>query len=183
MDEKLYVNGIDAATGRYLVPPMTRAEASRMIRGEKRDKITLSWLKRAWQSLTQAHLTLPMDVNPADVRQAGWGIVFHQDEDAAVKEALAPLIAHRSAQVGDETRVRVLEYRTGEKRETWLARHGLGIGSVRPEKVPYYLLVVGSPESDSAALPSSALGRVRGRLAPLRNRGGIRALRGQRDCL
>jgi hypothetical protein len=146
MDDKLYVNGINAVTGEYLVDPMTTADAARLIRGEKSDKATASWLKRAWKSLTTAHLGLPMGVDPADIRQAGWAIVFHAEESAAVKDAFAPLIAHRQAQVADDQRCKVLEYRAGEKREKWLARHGIGIGSVRPEKVPYYLLLVGSPE-------------------------------------
>ena len=146
MDEKLYVNGINAVTGNYLLEPMALAEAARLIRGEKSDARQTSFLKRAWQKLTLPHLALPMDLNPADVRDTGWAIVFHSDEDAAVKDALAPLIEHRCAQVGSEAKTKILEYKSGDKRETWLARYGIGIGNVRPEKVPYYLLVIGSPE-------------------------------------
>jgi hypothetical protein len=147
MEEKLYVNGIDAVTGQYLVEPMAVAEAARLVRGEKRDKTTTSWLKRAWQALSQPHLALPIDVDPANLQQTGWAIVFFKDEAPDVKEALAPLVEHRRRQVGNDAKLKVLEYRAGEKRETWLARHGIGIGSVRPEKVPYYLLLVGSPEN------------------------------------
>jgi len=147
MEEKLYVNGIDAVTGNYLVQPMEIADAARLVRGEKRDKKTTSWLKRAWQALSQPHLALPIDVDPSNLQQTGWAIVFFKDETAAVKEALAPLVEHRRRQVGDEAKLKVLEYRRGERRETWLARHGIGLGSVRPEKVPYYLLVIGSPEN------------------------------------
>jgi len=147
MEEKLYVNGIDAVTGNYLVEPMGIADAARLVRGEKRDKTTTSWLKRAWQALSQPHLALPIDVDPANLQQAGWAIVFFKDEAAAVKDALAPLIEHRRAQVGNDAKLKVLEFRPGEKRETWLARYGIGIGSVRPEKVPYYLLLIGSPEN------------------------------------
>lgn len=147
MDEKLYVNGINAVTGNYLVEPMEISEAARLVRGEKGDRATTSWLKRAWQAISLPHFGLPLGVDPGDVRQAGWGIVFSADEDPAVKKALAPLIEHRRAQVGDESKTKILEYKAGEKRETWLARHGIGPGSVRPEKVPYYLLLIGSPES------------------------------------
>ena len=48
--------------------------------------------------------------------------------------------------MGSEAKTKILEYKSGDKRETWLARYGIGIGNVRPEKVPYYLLVIGSPE-------------------------------------
>jgi hypothetical protein len=146
MEGQLYVNGINAVTGNYLLEPIEISEAARLVRGEKRDHVTSSWLKRASQSLSLQHLGLPMDVDPADLRQAGWGIVFPTDEDLAVKESLAPLIEHRKTQVGDDAKLKVLEFRPDEKRETWLARNGIGIGSVRPEKVPYYLLLVGSPE-------------------------------------
>ena len=35
------------------------------------------------------------------MQQAGWAIVFHKDEDPAVRAALEPLIARRRDQVGD----------------------------------------------------------------------------------
>jgi hypothetical protein len=38
-----------------------------------------------------------------------------------------------------------LEYKTGDRRASWLARHNVGSGSIEPTSVPYYLLFVGSP--------------------------------------
>ncbi|NTU85581.1 MAG: hypothetical protein HGA45_40540, partial [Chloroflexales bacterium] len=37
-------------------------------------------------------------------------------------------------------------YRDGEAQADWLARYGVGAGNIEPAKVPYYLLLVGSPE-------------------------------------
>jgi hypothetical protein len=71
--------------------------------------------------------------------------VFHVDEDPAVKSALAGLLEHRSALAGNDKRVHVLEYRAGEVRQRWLARHGVAAGSVDPTRVPFYLLMIGSP--------------------------------------
>ena len=34
----------------------------------------------------------------------------------------------------------------GESKDDWLAKHGMGHGDAEPEKVPYYLLLVGGPE-------------------------------------
>ncbi|HEX8560240.1 MAG TPA: hypothetical protein VF668_19240 [Pyrinomonadaceae bacterium] len=159
LDEKLYLNGINGATGEYLVPPMDLAQLEEMLTGraapgraggapeddDPNDPSQMSWLRRLWHSISQPHLGLPLDVNPEDVRESGWAVVFSSDEDQAVKDALAPLVEHRRRQIGDDSKVKVLEYRGGESRARWLARHGVGAGSVEPSKVPFYLLVVGDP--------------------------------------
>jgi hypothetical protein len=142
----LSLNGIDAATGGYLVPPLSVDEAAAIVRGDARpDKSTSSWLKRVWRTLTQPHLGLPHDVDPASVAQAGWAIVFHEHESDAVKTALEPLIAHRRTRVPAD-RCHVLTYQTGQTRASWLAANGAAAGSVLPTRVPYYLLLIGGPE-------------------------------------
>jgi hypothetical protein len=160
-DEKLYLNGIDGATGQYLVAPMDLAQVGEVLTpstapppppaaggvedDNPNDPAHMSWLRRIWRTISQPHLGLPLDVDPGDVRQAGWAVVFSQDEDQAVKDALAPLVEHRRQQIGDDSKVKVLEYRKGEGRAGWLARHGVGAGTVEPTKVPFYLLMVGDP--------------------------------------
>lgn len=145
-DDILCLNGIDASTGGYLVPPLTVDEAAAIVRGDPRqDKSTTSWLKRVWHTLTQPHLGLPHDVAPENVARAGWAIVFHEDESDAVKAALEPLIAHRRTRVPAD-RCHVLTYETGQTRASWLAANGVAAGSVLPTRVPYYLLLIGGPE-------------------------------------
>jgi hypothetical protein len=145
-DDRLYINGISGVDGEYLVQPLKFSRAAAFIKGERRDTLIGRWLRRIWRIISQPHLGLPLDVDPADLAQAGWAVIFHADEDQAVKDALAPLAEHRRQQVGDDERVKELTYRDGEDWRSWLARHGVGAGSVEPTKVPYYLLLVGGPQ-------------------------------------
>lgn len=144
-DEKIYFNGIDGVTGQYLLEPMGVAAAAKLAQNKDLDAFVVEWLKNMWRTLSQPHLGLPFFVDPADVGQAGWAVVFHHEEDDAVKQALQPLIDHRAKQVTDSNKLKVLEYFTGEDWSSWLARHGIGAGNIDPKKVPFYILLVGSP--------------------------------------
>src|ERR1044072_3343345 len=146
-NELIYFNGIDATTGEPLInsvdlatgqpfvkplkDPATDGEilgaislkqASELITGQERDTAKESWLGRIWRIVSETHLGLPFDVNPEQVEQAGWGIVFHHQEDQAIKDALQPLIEHRQKQINKDTIVKVLDYRDGEDKDGWLAR-------------------------------------------------------------
>jgi hypothetical protein len=143
-EAKIYVNGINADTGQYMLKPMTYKQVIPYIIGEKADKGVIGWLKNIWSSFSSFGLGFEYDwTNLADV---GWGLVFHQGESQAVRAAIEPLFQHRRAQVGDDNLIKKLEYRSGETWEAFLGRYGAGIGSIDPRKVPFYLLLVGSPE-------------------------------------
>lgn len=89
--------------------------------------------------------------DPRDVSQSGWGVIFPagagSDHSAAVREALSPLLELRRSQAGELYRefYGAEGYRPGETKNAFLARQGAGPGLVWPEKVPYYLLLAGSP--------------------------------------
>jgi hypothetical protein len=141
-NDTVYLNGVNAVTGDYLVPPAPMSAFASLIKGQSEDPQTRV-LSRMGQMLTSVHLGLPIDRDPTDLGQAGWGIVFHSDVTPEVRAALQPLIEHRRRQAGDL--VKVLDYKTGEGRAQWLARFRVAAGSVDPGHVPYYLLLVGSP--------------------------------------
>jgi hypothetical protein len=61
-----------------------------------------------------------------------------------VLEALAPLLRLREEQAGDL--FRRLELRPGEDKDDFLARYGMAPSVVDPCKVPYFLLLLGSPD-------------------------------------
>lgn len=143
---QLILNGINAITGNYLVPPMSVSEAVVVSRGRPRDAGLAGWLSRVRDVLSRPFLGLPLGIDPRDIARAGWGVVFAAGTTPEVHDALEPLIAHRRRRVPPD-RCKVLEHQRGEGMKDWLKRHGVSAGSVAPTKVPYYLLLVGDPEA------------------------------------
>src|SRR5262249_13723893 len=88
---------------------------------------------------------LPVGTDANDLTQSGWAVVFGPDTPAAVRQALGPLLELRRRQTPQL--FKELEYRRGETREGWLGRHGAHGSDVEPERVPFYLLLVGGPEA------------------------------------
>jgi len=99
-------------------------------------------------------------IDPTDLTQTGWGIVFSRDVNPAIRQKLTRLIERRRQQVDNPELFRIFDgadgVRAGESAENWLFRHGLALGPVEPENgVPYYLIIVGSPEEISLAFQST----------------------------
>jgi len=141
--EDIAANGINGATGELLLPPLTDQEAAGRAAFESLDE--LASLQKVGRGVNQPHLGALFGIDLLNIREAGWAVVFHTAEDPAVKAALQPLIEHRRNQIGDDTVVKVLEYRDGETVPQWLARHGIAQGDIDPSKVPFYVLLAGSP--------------------------------------
>ncbi len=153
--EPLILNGINGATGDYLLPSLTTRDISKVAQGEKLDPALLQELRQRWTQASQPHFgvrELAMG-DAAQLASSGWGVVFANDADPAIREALAPLLDRRKAQAGAEKEkyyqeyTGVRAYRPGESKQQWLARNGAGPGPADPDKVPYYLLIVGDPEA------------------------------------
>jgi hypothetical protein len=144
-DLKIYVNGIDGTTGQYLLD-LDLEKVAALARGRNQETSVRNWLTAVWRKLTTPTLGLPATIKPEDVSKAGWAVVFHRDESDDVKKALQPLIEHRAKTVTDSDRLKVLDYLDGEDWSSWLARHGVSAGTILPKKVPFYILLVGSPE-------------------------------------
>jgi len=147
-NQHLTFNGIDGATGAYALPPMTGDELSAFITGAGKPE-NLAELRFRHQRASQAHLGVKEGVDPKELGQAGWGVIFAHGADPAIQEALTPLLDLRRSQAGEHFYCYegADAYRPGESKSKFLARHGVGPGPADPAKAPYYLLIVGDPET------------------------------------
>lgn len=127
-EERWIFNGVDATTGEYLVPPMTPAEVLARLR------------ERPAEPAARA---LMPGFDPRDLKESGWGVIFSRGASPEIRYALRPLLEFRREQA--EARYRELELRPGEDLDAFLSRHGRGPGPVHPDRMPYYLLLVGDP--------------------------------------
>jgi len=155
MSELLYFNGINGATGGYELPPLPPHDIASIALGEELDPAHIRELK-GWNEYVKAVSKGPKEgIDPKNLAEAGWGVIFaYEDERVpAIKEALSELLGLRREQATrlEERHYReyvgVDAYRPGESKMEFLERHGAGPGPADPEKVPYYLLIVGDPES------------------------------------
>ena len=140
-------NGINASTGRPLTPPMKLGAVAQLARRPPWDPAHQADLERAHARWSEDELTVAHGVDVGDLRETGWGVVFPHDVDPAIREALEPLLHHRRAQAAEHGRFRELVYRPGESKAKFLARHDVGPGPVDPDRLPYYLMIVGAPEA------------------------------------
>ena len=126
MDEDLRPFGIDLETGRLASPcaagPL-RARAHELLRRPR---------------------PLRFGLDAHDLRQAGWGVVWPEDLAPETRDALAPLLDRRRRQAGE--RYYELTY-AGEPSLRWRRRWRSGHGPVDPRRMPWYLLVVGDPDT------------------------------------
>jgi hypothetical protein len=148
--EAIGFNGINGATGTYLPAPSVE-ELSRAMRGGPADTMVDRDVLLAKRQAQEETFGVPFGVDPADLAQTGWGIVFPHDAPAEVVDALAPLCALRERQAGARYRTfgGPAGFRPDDRARTWLGRQGAAQGQPQVDTVPYYLLIVGGP----AAIP------------------------------
>lgn len=149
----LVVNGVDATSGDYLFPPISAGDLTRAVLGAETDERTTSALHERHRRRTEDHLAPRFGTDEADLSQTGWGVLLADGSDAAgLVAALRPLLDLRRGQATARSEQLYREllgeqgYRRGETKDDFLRRHGAGPGPVRPEVLPYYLLLVGGPE-------------------------------------
>lgn len=148
--KKLYFNGV-TPKGKYVTPP---ASFDQIVERLKREgwKAPAEWVLR-WtedHAVDDPRRKPVLEVeHPWDLAETGWAVVFAPDLDPRVRSALGELLEHRRRQATRDHShyYRELTYQ-GEATYKFVERHG---GNPRmmadPDHLPYYVLLVGSPES------------------------------------
>src|ERR1039458_3199606 len=147
--------GVSGAKGRSEVEPLSAEAFSQIVLEtvplKRGDKAHLEELERRRLRDTEAHYAPKEGIDPKKLEETGWGVIFAYGASQAVYEALSPLLKLRKQQAGDRYREYLGPdaYRPAESKPDFLKRHGAGPGPVDPSIVPYYLLIVGDPDSIS----------------------------------
>ncbi|HSK76939.1 MAG TPA: C25 family cysteine peptidase [Thermoanaerobaculia bacterium] len=148
-DERIF-NGVDARTGRYLRAPATEEEFARQIRDEPLDlarQRQYEWIVERFggdnPNRTHAH-----DVDPKNLASAGWGVIFAPGITSGIETALDPLLKRRAHQTGSyfKTYLYGATSTAPTQKETFFTADLTEPDPADPKQVPYYLLIVGSPE-------------------------------------
>jgi hypothetical protein len=150
--EFLFFNGIDGNSGSYLLPPLSAKQIASIASNTPLDDAQTKELKWWHQRITEGHYGVKEGVDPKNLAEAGWGVIFAHDENPSVREAMSTLLEWRRSQATKlkenyyKEYIGPAGYRHGETKGEFLSRNGAGPGPADPEKVPYYLLIVGDPE-------------------------------------
>lgn len=162
-----FSNGIDGTTGNYLLPPYTPKQIADAAAGEQCDSVEIYELRAKALREKEGHYGPRYPVDAENIQEAGWGIIYAPDIDEEVKEALSPLLRLRKEEAGDLFQDFPGEraFRPNDTKNSFLTRCQEGPNPANPEKVPYYVLLVGSPGSISYRFQSQldvqrAVGRV-----------------------
>lgn len=147
-------NGVDVESGDHAFAGLTTAALAKEIADDEKgcqDEFERESLKRRDFDSFSRYCRSP---DTDDLAASGWGVVLpyaKPDSEAAARQqailaALGPLLALRRQQAG----ARYREYvgtggvRPREEGSRWLARQGAAPGPADPDRVPFYLLLVGS---------------------------------------
>ncbi len=88
------------------------------------------------------------ELNADNLEKAGWAVMFGASVDKKIRNNLSPLIDRRKQQVGNDALFKVLDPpAAGQSASDWLLSQHTSLNVVDPSKgVPYYVLIVASPE-------------------------------------
>lgn len=162
MSELLYLNGIDADTGGPIDDIAIDTEMiAKVARGNRLTPEDLHDARIKKNLIEQTKYSVAEGIDDTNLAETGWGVIFPaslpQKSVDAIKAALKPLLDLRKKQASgiDERYYHEFigpeeGYKNGETKNDFLKRFGRAPGPADPslgKNVPYYLLIVGSPET------------------------------------
>jgi hypothetical protein len=153
-DELLTFNGVNARTGSYDLAPMTASAFVSIAGGvpPAADTQAAAELKAVADARQKSHFGAVEGVDYKRLDSTGWGVIFAENADPALREALSPLLHLRSQQAGALYREYIYKVAANgnppETKINFLKRNQAdAFGVVDPKRMPYYLLIVGQPDA------------------------------------
>jgi addiction module RelB/DinJ family antitoxin len=139
----VHFHGVDLETGQTLYPAQSLKDLAELLAQEFYGMSTerKSHLSNLYTLCVEDKLGVREGYDPLNIDEAGWGILYAPDTPQAIKDALQPLVEHRTP-AGQIPRTYTY---AGETASQFRLSHDQGAGAVDPEKLPYYLLLVGPP--------------------------------------
>jgi hypothetical protein len=163
----LHANGIDATTGLPAASPMAPEDViSRALSSPHPFEAGRSG-ELVDNTRRTRGLPLALARKTNDPTAVGWAVVFGSDVSNEVRAAVEPLIAHRRNHTRiPEKLLKVFEMPLGSSLDDWLRKIRAHPSDVKPAKLPYFVTLVGGPESIPFEFQAElGLGYAVGRLA------------------
>ncbi|MBD1853201.1 hypothetical protein H6F87_24975 [Cyanobacteria bacterium FACHB-502] len=167
MGTEYIANGLNGATGSYLIPTVSAKQISQVAREVHLDPDHLFDLEMKLDR-AESDKGITRGKDPTKLEESGWGVIFatkYKDEEAtgltaeAIKDALSPLLNRRKAQATQQNEKYYREFfgRRGpdrafhpdDSKQHFLYKNKIAssVGVADPDNLPYYLLIVGDPET------------------------------------
>jgi hypothetical protein len=147
-----YCNGIDGTTGDYLFTPSSE-ELTDLLFTQANCRVASGSDTLLWNIGSSFD---PADLDVSDLASTGWGVIFAERISPEAREALSPLLARRREQASRLFQGGYREFCLASDggRSPWAESSLRELGTttcahVEPAEIPYYLLLVGSPEEIS----------------------------------
>lgn len=153
LPEEVAFFGVDPASGGLLRPPKKWSEIRECVIATFRLQELLPEVRKEKHRASARENTRhrgrpPQGVDPKKLESAGWGVVFAEGVGDDVKTAVEPLLNHRRDQAGSLYKVFDGDkgLKQGMRAAQWLQQVGVGAGVGDVTQVPYYLMLVATPE-------------------------------------
>lgn len=162
----LPISGLNGMTGQPLLAITSEADlftkiiAGETARSQPEQGLLHTLHSKFQQAKGEGMRGVIQGIDPLNPKEAGWGVIFHPNTPQAVRDALQPLIEHRRSQCQRPTGGLPVAFEIDPAKDVDPAtgqldafefrhRHGQAHGAVNPQKLPYYLLLVGPPSDIS----------------------------------